>query len=259
MLERVLYRYLIARAATHVLCVSDAVRRSLERDGIQGNLVHFPNAVRTDDILPREQAREALGLPQQAYVIGTVGALRPEKAQRVLFEAACTLTDAAELVVCVVGEGPEERTLRNLVTSLGLDERVIWAGARSDAPRLLSAFDVAVTSSTWEGLPLSVLEAMAAGVPVVASAVGGLPELLAGGGGVLVRPGEASELADAIEKLKSSPERATAMGRDGRRIVEESYGFERLIKRLEGIYADSIASDHRRPRGRAAASSPARD
>lgn len=166
------------------------------------------------------------------------------------------LANAAEFVVCVVGEGPEEQALRRLVTSLGLDERVVWAGARSDAPRLVSAFDVAVTASTWEGLPLSVLEAMAAGVPVVASAVGGIPELLSGGGGVLVRPGDSRELAEAIRELRSSPERAAAIGRDGWSIVEESYSFERLIARLEGLYADAIASENRRTKRRAAASSP---
>jgi glycosyltransferase involved in cell wall biosynthesis len=123
---------------------------------------------------------------------------------------------------------------------LGVAEKVVWAGGRDPAHRLVSAFDVAIICSEWEGLPLAALEAMAAGVPLIATAVGGLPDLLAGESGVLVAPGDADGMARAIAALRDDPSQAREIGHRGQERVHRNHDLRQMLVHLERIYADVL-------------------
>lgn len=239
----VIDRRWIAPVASRVVCVSDSVAEVERSIGVpQERLEVIPNGVRLEAAWPRASARDELGLAHDELVVGIVGLLRPEKAHEILFEALATVrAHGLPARVCVVGDGPRRAELEQLAAQLGVAEHVVWAGLRPDAARLAAAFDVSVLCSHWEGLPLAALEAMAAGVPLVASSVGGLPDLAAGGAAVLTPPGDVAALASALTDLLASPERARALGAVGQRRVRDSYGFRRMVARVEALYSEVLA------------------
>ena len=187
----------IAPAAHRMLCVSRSVAGALAQEGVPPRKIEVAeNGVRLQAPATREEARRRLGLDGSELVVGSVGALRPEKAHELLLEAVALLrAEGRPVRLCLVGSGPRADELMTLASRLGIDPSVTWAGQRPDAPSLVAAFDVAVICSRWEGLPLAALEALAAEVPLVATAVGGLPELLSGGAGFLVDSPDARLLA----------------------------------------------------------------
>ena len=252
--RRLLDRWLVARVARRVLCVSDSVADVERSCGVPvDRLVVVPNGVRLDAAVQRDAARAELGIDTSSFVVGIVGRLRPEKAHEVLFEAAAHLTEAGRDVrLCVVGDGPQHGELDALAARMGIDDRVIWAGERRDAARLARAFDASVVCSDWEGLPLAALEAMAAQVPLVATEVGGMPSLLAGGAGRLVPVRDPRALAGALGSLIDDPVAAEATARTGHRRVLETYSFERMVRTIEDIYGEVLA-EHRGGRGAAGA------
>src|SRR5207247_1768501 len=145
----------------------------------------------------REEARRSLGLPQQGPLIGAVGRLSPEKGQNVLLQALPSVLAAFPQAACVLaGEGPARAALEAEARRLGIGDRVVFLGLRRDVPMVLAALDLFVQPSIYEGFGLSLLEAMAAGLPVVASRVGGIPELIEDGRtGLLVPPQDSMALA----------------------------------------------------------------
>jgi glycosyltransferase involved in cell wall biosynthesis len=247
--RRLLYRYLIGPTARRIVCVSDVVADSVVADGAPRERVEtIPNGVDLAAPLPRARARELLGLGEDEVVVGIVARLRPQKRHEALLEAAALLkARGLPFTVCVVGDGPRREELESLSERLDVTDRVVFAGEHEDAARLAAAFDVAVMCSSAEGMPLSGLEAMAAGVPLVATAVSALPQLLAGGAGVLVEPEDDVALADAIEELMTHPDRARAIGEEGRRRVHSGYSFESMMRSLEETYDEVLAESGRRP------------
>jgi glycosyltransferase involved in cell wall biosynthesis len=155
--------------------------------------------------------------------------------------AAELVTKDISLIICAVGDGPRRAHLERLAADLRITDRMMWAGEVNDGARVATAFDVAVLCSEWEGLPLAALEVMSAGVPLIATAVGGLPELLADGAGVLVPPGDAHALADAIDTLHGQPAAASRIGAAGRRRVCARHDSASIVATLEGIYGDVAA------------------
>lgn len=238
----------IASKAARLMCVSESVAQTELESGVPAEIVETVlNGVRIDDAISRDQARSVLGLDTKSCVIGIVGRLRPEKAHEVLLEAVAELAHAGRDVrLCVVGDGPRRSELQLLAAKLGIDSRVKWAGEKANAAKLASAFDLAVTCSHWEGLPLASMEAMAVGVPLVASSVGGLPTLLGGGAGLLVEPGNPSALARNIEKLVDDRELRLQVGLAGKKRIEESYSFEAMVQKVESIYDDVLADSNMR-------------
>lgn len=242
----------IARRAKRVLCVSDSVADIERACGVPEHLIEVvPNGVRLDAAWPRGAARAELGIEGASFTVGIVGRLRPEKAHEVLLEAVAQLARAGrDIRLCIVGDGPRSAELRLLAASLGIDGRVTWAGERRDAATLAAAFDAAVVCSHWEGLPLAALESMAAGVPLVATRVGGLPTLLDGDAGVLVPPADAAALAAALGALIDEPRRAAVVGAAGRARVDAAYSFDALVTHVQEIYQQ--VHDATARRGRAA-------
>ena len=180
-------------------------------------------------------------------MIGSVGHLRREKAYEVLIEAAALLRDAGSRpVVLIAGEGPERRRLESLISARELRDSVRLLGARSDVPDLLAALDVAVCCSDFEGGPLSVMEYMEAGLPVIASDVGGLPELVADGeSGILVAPRDPPALSAALAELIGDPGERRRMGEVGQRVRRERWSLEAWAGRIEALYLELLGRRRR--------------
>ena len=233
------------RRVSRVIAVSGAIRRRLvERDGVPpGRITVVPNSVPPI----RESHGDAMPLPDELLggtpVVGVVARLQPEKGVTSFLRAAARVSrEVPEARFAVVGDGPLREDLFGLAETLGVRERVLFLGFRPDAQALISMMDVLAVPSVSEGTPLVVLEAMAAGVPVVASRVGGIPDQIqAGREGILVPPGDPEALGDAILAVLQNPEHARNMGEAGRLRAGTEFGHEDMIRRVEDIYRDAIA------------------
>lgn len=228
----------IAPVATQMMCVSSSVAAELAADGVpEAKVQVLQNGVHIGAAMTRQEARRRLRLPTVGFVVGIVANLRPEKNHELLLRAlALSGPRKRDLTVCIVGDGPQRTHLHDVAHRLGVAGQLVWTGQVDGADRLVAAFDAAVICSEWEGLPLAALEAMAAGVPVVATAVGGLPELLGGGAGMLVPPGDAEALARTLVALSDAPAQAALLGRQGRERARRYNDLADTVLRLEVIY-----------------------
>jgi glycosyltransferase involved in cell wall biosynthesis len=244
-LRRFIDRQLIARGSDAFLAVSqEDMRRMVALEGIDPrDVLVVPNGIPLAQPTGRNIRRE-LGIPLDAPVVGSVGRLYRQKALEVLMQATATLVqDFPQLQVIVVGEGPERASLAELADRLGISGTVRLVGLRDDVPDILAVLDVAVSCSDWEGSPLSVMEYMAAGLPTVATAVGGVPGLIVDGvHGRLVPPRDPAALADAIAGLLRAPATRAEMGRRARERQQREFDLEVLVGRLERLYTDLVAS-----------------
>lgn len=214
-----------------VLTISDASAAVLRRQGIAATVVR--NGIAPPPLAGRAQARAQLGLGEADFVVGGIGRLDVQKGWDVLSRAAARVrADRPEAVFVVVGDGPDHAALAD-------GGAVRFVGYRADAGALLSAFDVLAMPSRYEGLPLVALEAMHSGVPIVATPVGGLPELLEDTG-VLVPVGDDRALAAALTGLAAdAPQRARLADR-ARRRASEAFGAERMALETAAVY-DELA------------------
>jgi glycosyltransferase involved in cell wall biosynthesis len=242
LLRRFLDREVIARAAHVVLAVSrEDRRRMIEIEHIDPDRIRFiPNGIPPKPLAHGAVVRAELGIPPEAPVIGTVGSLRPQKALPFLIECAALLTpDFPALRVLIVGDGSEETRIRSLIRTHDLGQTVILLGHRSDVPEIIAALDVAVSTSDWEGSPLSVMEYMAAGKPIVATRVGGVPDLVTNGvHGLLVERGDVRGLAQSIAELLRDAGLRAAMGARGRRRQRLEFDIDLMVRRLETLYEE---------------------
>ena len=184
----------------------------------------------------------SVGLKNDERILLTAGRLHRQKGYDHLIRAMPMVQSAFPGVkLLILGEGEEENNLKKLADSLELTEKVIFTGLRSDVDSLLHCIEIFVLPSRWEGLPNVLLEAMAAGKPVVATAVGGIPELVVQGvTGVLVPPQDTLALADAIKGLLSDEKRALAMGSAGRQRVQQCFSMDAMISKTEALYQELL-------------------
>jgi len=169
-----------------------------------------------------------------------VGRLEEQKGHAHLLAALPELQrQIPALVMLLVGEGREEENLRRQVRDLGLEAYVRFLGTRRDLPEIYRALDLFVHPSLWEGLPLALLKAMGAGLPVVGTRVSGSQEAVVDGvNGCLVEPGDPEALARAILELHRHPETRQRLGDEARRTVEARYSLEAMLTRLEDLYLE---------------------
>lgn len=209
-------------------------------------IYHGIDVQRFDSTADNQQMRHVLGLTPEDMVIGAVGRLTSQKAHDVLLQAAAIAKkEFASLKCLIVGEGPMRTALEQQARELHLGDNVIFTGYRRDIPALLGIFDVFVLPSRFEGLPLSILEAMAAGKPVIASAVDGIPEVVIDGQtGLLIPPSDPQALANAMLWLAHNPSEAQAMGRAGRCRVASLFNQERMVKETESLYQALYQDEH---------------
>lgn len=232
-------RELIGRGADVFFAVSRADRRRMiELEGVDpARVCVMPNAIPRPEPTGHD-IRSELSIPPYAPVIGTVCQLRPEKALDLLVDAAAILRPTfPDLRVLIAGDGAEEARLHEQIASLGLDGVVRLLGTRRDVPDVLAAVDVAVCCSDFEGTPLSVMEYMAAARPVVATRVGGLPELIEDGvHGLLFEKRDTVGLADAVGLLLRDRALRRAMGDRARDRQRREFDLESTVRRLEDLY-----------------------
>lgn len=220
------------RCAHAVVANSNAAARHLASEGLAANRIAvIPNGIDVSRFTPASGRRPI-------STIVTVANLRKEKAHEVLLAAAARLLlQQPQLRFVIAGDGPRLKELRDLAASLCIAERVTFLGHCEDIPAVLAEADAFVLPSRSEAFPNGAIEAMAAGLPVIASAVGGLLDLIDDGEtGVLVKPDDPVALADAIEALVVSPDRAAEIGAAAREQVTRRYGFDRMVRAFEDLY-----------------------
>jgi glycosyltransferase involved in cell wall biosynthesis len=248
--RRLVDRTVLARLSDALVVVSEWDRRQMiEVSGVPTErIVVLPNAIEAPEP-SGENVRSTFNIPPANALIGLVGRLTSQKRQSDTIRAVGMLKAQGRAVSCVLlGEGPDLDELRSLVVGLGLEREVLLTGNRPDVPDVLAALDVAVLSSIWEGAPLALLEYMAAGAPIVATAVGAVPELIDDGvHGLLVGARDPAALAAAIARLLDDPPLARRLGGAARARQRAEFDLGVQIERLERLYVELFELSERAP------------
>jgi glycosyltransferase involved in cell wall biosynthesis len=191
----------------------------------------------------RDRARAVLGVRHDELVIGTVGNLTRKKNQEMMLRATAILSQRVPNVrLVLIGTGPLEENLRRLAARLRIEERVTFLGSREDVLELLPGFDTFCLSSQFEGLSIALVEAMATGIPCVATAVGGMPEVVEDGvSGLLVPAGATEELATALEKVLRDETLRSRLCEAGR-LRATAFDIGRAARRLQALYEEMMAA-----------------
>ena len=239
-----LYEWLQVRAVRRcdaIVAVAGPMTTRLRRAGVPTDRVHvIRNAWSPGKPpLPRADARASLGLPQEGYRIGWVGRLTDEKGPDVLLAALALLRDVP-ISVSFVGNGQREGALRRQALAQDLAPRITWHGPVETAGDLLGAFDLFVLSSRTEGTPIALFEAMAAGVPVVATDVGGVPDVVSNDSAWLVPADDPAALAAGIREAFGDPGGAQTRARAARARLATHFGLEQWLDAYERVYAVAL-------------------
>lgn len=233
-----------------VVAISEEIRRVLLSEGVPpAKVVTVRSAVRSEAIPhvcpDRESFLSEMGLPRDARVAGMAAQFIRRKGHHVLLEAVPRVLETVpQARFLLFGRGPLEDEVRRSIDDAGLREHVRLAGFRDDLPSLMPCLDLVVHPAFAEGLGVALLEAGAAGVPVVGSRAGGIPEVVVHGRtGLLVPPGDAEALAEALAELLGDPERCDAMGREARRFVREERSVDAMVEGNLAVYREILGSD----------------
>lgn len=226
------------RFAHHVVANSRAAAEQAIHEGVSRNAITvIPNGIDVHTYPPPR-------VRSQRHIVTTVANLRAEKGHDVLLRAAARITrEVPDAMFQLVGDGPMHDALAAQAASLGIAHAVRFLGHREDVPNVLHESDLFVLPSRTEAFPNGVLEAMAAGLPVVATRVGGIPELVTDGeDGVLVPAADENALAAAILALMREPDRALRLGSAARATIEARYSFDEMVHAFEALYADELSN-----------------
>ena len=241
--------FVFRRLPKAVFAVSEDVKQHLVGEGFSAASVGViyngidPGPPPAPDV--RARRRRELRVDDDDFVIGTIARLDPVKDLGTLIRAAGALARIRPTRLLVVGDGPERAALERLTVECGLDHRVAFVGFRDDAREWLAACDAYTNSSISEGVSLTILEAMAAGVPVVATAVGGTPEVVDDSCGRLVPPRDPAALTAALDELATSPDLRDALGRTARRRVETRFAIDRMVEEYAAVYNEVVGNEAR--------------
>ncbi|MDO9694265.1 MAG: glycosyltransferase family 4 protein [Candidatus Latescibacteria bacterium] len=230
----------VARRNAGRIAVSVAVRSMLIEKGILDgervivvhNGVEFPDGATA---LSRSDLRKQFSFPEDSLVVVTAARLAPPKGLSVLLESLATLSCRHPALRCLIlGDGELRSQLEATAHDLGIEKTIVFAGAVDDVMAMLPACDLFVLPSLWEGLPVALVEAMGMGLPVVATEVGGTPELVNDGTtGLLVRPGDTAMLAAAIDRLIIDEPLRRSLAKAGRRHVRNNFGMAQVLDGYE--------------------------
>jgi glycosyltransferase involved in cell wall biosynthesis len=223
------------------VAIADEVARTVEQLYGYKNPPVIPNGIPVDEYTTnpkvRAQFRAAYGVEPDARVIVHVGRFVPLKNHALLLQAFAQLDVSIPLYLWLVGDGELRPAMEQLAQDLGVAHRVRFWGIREDVPAILNASDIFTLPSEHEGNPMSVMEAMAAGLPVVASRVGGIPELVEEGKtGLLVSPGEVSSLQQALLSLVRNHDLCLQMGHTARQRAVERFDIRQTVRQYEALY-----------------------
>jgi glycosyltransferase involved in cell wall biosynthesis len=222
-----------------VVAVSRKLERELAPSGdVDGLIRAIPNACPpTQNILEPLAARQSLDVPEGVFSIGWVGRISHEKGLDILIEALARLADLP-LRLTVVGAGSDRDAIQSMAQQRGLSPHVIWAGVVPEAARLLRAFDLLIISSRSEGTPIILLEAMNAGVPIVTTAVGGIPDVVSSSQALLVDPNP-SAIADAIREVYRNPRAASQRAALARERFDSISAVDPWLDRYTDVYVSA--------------------
>lgn len=234
-----------------VIAVSKLMRNEMVQKGIAKEKTHIvQNAVesiRDQQWLEktRNSARESFNIDRKQFLIGYVGRLSEEKGLRFLIEGAAQLHSSGNSVtILVIGDGPLLNDMKMLVSELNLEENIRFAGFQSNVKELLPAFDVFVLPSLTEGTSMALLEAMACALPIVATNVGGTPQVIQdGSNGVLVPPSSPHSIAAAVERYVNDEKLRFLHGTKAQETVEADFGVEPWLKQIDSIYRQVLLQD----------------
>ena len=241
--HRRLWNFLLGWASDRVLVGSAQVWQDVRHyDGVPASrLLLLPYGIRLaelDTAWSREEARQALQV--SGFVLGAVGRLEEQKGHVYLLAALPEVqSEIPEATLVLVGEGRLRQDLERQVRELGLSDPVRFLGTRRDLPEIYRALDLFVQPSLWEGLPLALLQAMGAGLPVVATRVSGFREVIEDGvNGRLVEPGDPQALARVLLELYRHPEPRARLASAAPDTIRENYSLEAMLARLEELYLE---------------------
>lgn len=191
-----------------------------------------------------KEGRELLNIPVDATVVGSIGRLHEQKGYKYLFDAAKYLIEKNKLIYfLIIGEGELRSDLERYVCSLHIRDNVIFAGARTDIPKILTLFDLFVLSSLWEGLPLVLLEAMASRVPIVATAVDGVKEIIEHNhDGILIPPKSSQAIKNGINILLNDKKFATNLTINAYKKVTTKFCSQKMVSDIEDIYINTLSN-----------------
>lgn len=245
---------MLATRTDAMVCVSQFLVQQLSKElAIPAErLVAVPNGIPHDvlmsDAAARIHARRLLGVSPDDFVVGTVGELSPVKNPTLAIEAAAIAhCSVPRLRLVLIGDGGLRGELEAVTRHRGAADIVRFAGLRRDVRRLLPALDAYLCCSDYEGVSLSILEAMMQGRPIVATAVGGNPEVLRNDAGVLVEPRQPALMAQALVRLAHDPDLRARLGARSRAVATERYGIGRMISDYRRLYATVMTHHRRRP------------
>jgi glycosyltransferase involved in cell wall biosynthesis len=243
--KRRLANLLLSRAPGRFFAVSEDLRTHMLAEGFErervGVIYNGIDPGPPPTARDRAAARQILGLPADALVVGTVARLDPVKDLNTLLAAFADLArELAEAVLVVIGDGPELERLEGAAREAGIESRISFTGARNDARRLVAAFDVYANTSVTEGVSVTLLEAMAAGLPVVATRVGGTPEVVvAEETGLLVPAREPALVAESVSRLAADSALRSRLGQAGRERLSRKFTLEQMVGRYLGVYSSA--------------------
>lgn len=240
-----LMRFAASRWSSRIVMVSDALRQTYVRGGgvrrSKVRVVHNGIEVerfRADRAAARQRIEREFAIPSGVPVVATVSVLREGKGIEVLLDAARSVPDA---IFLIVGDGPKGPEWRRIAETHRVSDRVRWAGYRTDVDALLGGCDLFAHPTLSDAFPTVLLEAMAAGLPIVASNVGGVPEIVVPGEtGLLVPAGDARRLAAAINEIAGDTERTRRMGARAQRIAEERFSIDAWLRNLTAVYEEVL-------------------
>jgi glycosyltransferase involved in cell wall biosynthesis len=241
---------LLARATTVLVAVSPQVRDDLVALGVApaDKFAVVRLGIELDERIAspdgRAETRRYLGIPDERFAIGWVGRMTAVKRTEDVLGAFRLLRDrGVEATLCLVGDGPDRPGLEQLAHELGIARETLFLGYQEDVGALYAAFDALVLPSGNEGTPVSVIEALAAGRPVVATRVGGIPDVVRDGtDGFLVEPGATGELAERLGRLAADPALRERLGDAGRERVGPRYAVARLVEDVDRLYRSLLSS-----------------
>ena len=227
---------LILRRAHAVIAVSLPLVERLAQAGVSRDRIHYvPNGfLPIVSSVARAEARDMLGIRTSGLVAGWVGRLSPEKGSDVMLDALAETPLSWQLAI--IGDGPQRDILRNHADRLGVSDRVYWHGSIPSAGSLLSAFDAVVLSSRTEGTPITLLEAMHASVPIVATRVGGIPDVVTSAHALLVPSEQPRMIADALAEIEREPFAAKHRSILARERLLKLFGSEVWLGAVDAVY-----------------------
>ncbi len=247
---RLLERWLASRT-TALVAVSPQVRDDLVSLGIapRERFAVIRLGIELDERIAAErngraESRRYLGIPDERFAIGWIGRMTPVKRTDDVLVAFKRLRDGAvDATLCMVGDGPDRAGLEQRAHELGIVRDTLFLGYQEDVAPFYAAFDALVLPSSNEGTPVTVIEALGAGRPVVATRVGGVPDIVRDGeDGFLVEPGATDELADRLARLAHDPALRERMGKQGRERVLPRYAVDRLVGDMDQLYRSLLSA-----------------